>query len=114
MKSFSSTFGYRLVLMHRLDQWGPHAFASLMMMRVCTYTHTITGCWKYYINSRSIHIYLLPLVAETRVFFERESYSVAEDAGSVSLCVRREGENSESLSIQVATSNLSPVDARGM
>lgn len=53
-------------------------------------------------------------VAETRVFFERESYSVDEDAGSVSVCVRREGEASEPLSIQVTTSNLNPVDARGM
>ena len=47
------------------------------------------------------------------MFFESDSYSVAEDSGSVTACIRREGGSSDSLPVQVATGNLNPVDAGG-
>ena len=47
------------------------------------------------------------------MFFESDSYPVAEDSGSVTVCLRREGESSGNLSVQVATGNLNPLDARG-
>lgn len=45
--------------------------------------------------------------------FESESYSIQEDGGSVSVCVRTNGMITEAFSIIVATTNLSPVDAMG-
>ena len=59
-----------------------------------------------------INNYLLYTI-EVRVFFESDSYSVAEDSGSVMACIVREGGNSDTLPVQVATGNLNPVDATG-
>ena len=59
------------------------------------------------------HIAVCVLCIVTRVFFESDSYSVTEDDGTVTVCVRRVGETAEALSIQVSTNNLIPVDARG-
>ena len=50
---------------------------------------------------------------EVRVFFESGSVSVAEDDGSVTVCVRTVGEAAEAFSVEVATRNLNPVDATG-
>ena len=50
---------------------------------------------------------------EIRVFFESDSYTVAEDSGSVTACIIREGGGSDTLSVQVGTGNLNPVDASG-
>jgi hypothetical protein len=50
---------------------------------------------------------------EVSVFFESGSVSVAEDDGSVTVCVRTDGEAAQAFSIQVATRNLNPVDATG-
>lgn len=47
------------------------------------------------------------------MFFESDSYSVAEDSGSVMACIVREGGSSDTLPVQVATGNLNPVDATG-
>ena len=52
-------------------------------------------------------------ISEVSVFFESGSVSVAEDDGLVTVCVRTDGEAAEAFSIQVATSNLNPVDATG-
>ena len=45
------------------------------------------------------------------MFFASSSVTVAEDAGSVTVCIRTVGEAAEAFSIQVATRNLNPVDA---
>ena len=50
---------------------------------------------------------------EIRVFFESDSYSVAEDSGLVTVCLMREGGSSDTLQVQVSTANLNPVDASG-
>lgn len=47
------------------------------------------------------------------MFFASSSYSVSEADGRVTVCVRRDGAVTQPFSIQVATSNLSPVDADG-
>ena len=47
------------------------------------------------------------------MFFESDSYTVAEDSGSVTACIIREGGGSDTLSVQVGTRNLNPVDASG-
>ena len=49
-----------------------------------------------------------------RVLFDEETYGVTEGSGSVSVCVRREGEAAESFSIDVATSDDDPVQAQGI
>ena len=47
------------------------------------------------------------------MFFEEESYQVTEGDGSVSVCVRREGEAAASFSVSAATSQTNPVQAEG-
>ena len=47
------------------------------------------------------------------MFFESDSYSVAEDSGLVTVCLMREGGSSDTLQVQVSTANLNPVDASG-
>ena len=55
---------------------------------------------------------IFPIVV--RVFFEEESYPVTENGGPATLCVRREGDATESFSIDVATTETSPVQAQGI
>ena len=50
---------------------------------------------------------------EVRLFFENGSASVEEDDGSVTVCVRTDGEVANPFSIEVATRSLDPVDATG-
>ena len=50
---------------------------------------------------------------EVNVFFERDSYPAPESGGPVTVCVKKEGEIAESFTVQVATSNLSPIEAEG-
>ena len=47
------------------------------------------------------------------MYFESESYVVDEDRGPVIVCVVREGEISETLTIQVSTAELTPPQATG-
>ena len=47
------------------------------------------------------------------MFFEDDSYQVPENNGSVSVCVRREGDAAERFSIEVATAEQTPVQAQG-
>lgn len=49
-----------------------------------------------------------------RVYFETDSYTVSETDGRVNICVRREGDLSGSVTIQVATEELTPTQAQCM
>ena len=51
--------------------------------------------------------------ADRRVYFERDAYEVSETDGTVELCVRREGDVSRSLTIQVSTEDFVPLQAEG-
>ena len=48
-----------------------------------------------------------------RVFFDEDSYQVTENSGPVEICVRREGDATESFTINVATTDSNPVQAQG-
>ena len=54
------------------------------------------------------------MYADVRVYFEEDVYSVSETDGRVTICIRREGETSESLTINVATEELVPPQAQGL
>ena len=45
--------------------------------------------------------------------FESDIYLVDEDRGPVVVCIAREGEISETLTVQVSTSELEPLEAKG-
>ena len=47
------------------------------------------------------------------MFFESESYHVPEDGGSVTVCVLKDERVADSFTVQVATTNLTPVQAEG-
>ena len=49
-----------------------------------------------------------------RVFFENDHYPVSETDGMVEVCVRREGDTTQSLTIQVSTEDLIPPQALGI
>ena len=49
---------------------------------------------------------------DVRVYFESDNYTVSETDGRVDICVRREGDLSGSLTINVATEELSPSQAQ--
>ena len=49
-----------------------------------------------------------------RVFFENDRYRVSETDGMVEVCVRREGDTTQSLTIQVSTEDLIPPQALGI
>ena len=49
-----------------------------------------------------------------RVFFENDHYPVSETDGMVEVCVRREGDTTQSLTIQVSTEDLVPPQALGI
>ena len=57
---------------------------------------------------------LISLNTDVRVFFENDHYPVSETAGSVEMCVRREGDTTQSLTIQVSTEDLVPPQALGI
>ena len=48
-----------------------------------------------------------------RVYFENDSYSVDEEDGPVIVCVVREGEIADTLTIQISTAELVPPQATG-
>ena len=48
-----------------------------------------------------------------RVYFENISYTVDEEGGPVIVCVLREGEIAETLTIQISTAELVPPQATG-
>ena len=48
-----------------------------------------------------------------RVYFEKDSYGVSETDGVVVICVIREGDVSQSLTIQVSTADFVPLQAEG-
>ena len=52
-------------------------------------------------------------VAVVRVYFENDSYVVDEEDGVVTVCVVREGEISDTLTIQISTAELVPPQATG-
>ena len=51
--------------------------------------------------------------SEVSLSFESDSYVVDEDRGPVVVCISREGEISETLAIQVSTSEMEPLEAKG-
>ena len=80
---------------------------SNMNMSICNRTPKIISL--IFVIKFALHLYH----TEVRVFFESGSVSVAEDDGSVTLCIRTVGVAAQSFSVQVATRNLNPVDATG-
>ena len=63
----------------------------------------------FYYNSLTFSL----ITAVVRVFFDQERYQGTENSGPVEVCVRREGDATESFTINVATANSSPVQAQG-
>ena len=55
-------------------------------------------------------LFAFPVVS---VFFDRDRYQVTENDGPVEVCVRREGDATESFTINVATTESNPVQAQG-
>jgi len=47
------------------------------------------------------------------VFIESDSYQVPEDGGPVNVCVLKDQNVADSFTVQVATTNLTPVQAEG-
>ena len=47
------------------------------------------------------------------MLYAMDRYTVSENEDLVSLCVERDGDTSEALSVQLATRTLNPVDAIG-
>ena len=47
------------------------------------------------------------------MLIESDSYQVSEDGGPVSVCVLKDQNVAESFAVQVATTNLIPVQAEG-
>ena len=52
--------------------------------------------------------------ADVRVYFERETYEVSETDGRLEVCVRRGGDISGSLTIEVSTGDFDPLQAEGI
>ena len=50
---------------------------------------------------------------DVTVFFERDSYGVSETDGRVEICVVRDGDVSQSLTVQVSTGDFVPLQAEG-
>ena len=67
-------------------------------------------------NSVTLTVELIVIFSqflEVWVMFESDNYTVGEDRGPVIVCLTREGEISETLTVQVSTSELAPLQAKG-
>ena len=63
---------------------------------------------------RCSHYVFLLSNADVRVYFERDTYEVSETDGTLEVCVRREGDISGSLTIEVSTGDFDPLQAEGI
>ena len=54
------------------------------------------------------------MLSDVKVFFDEDTYEISETDGTVELCVRRVGDVSGSLTIQVSSGDLISQQAQGI